>query len=222
MENHRGNDQATSLREEVQKEAEQLPSRSELYAHKRNNKPKWRVKFPFVKLVGILFLLIPVSILVIYFNNDDSDIIGKLFTPSLKNVESISMPTAVSANTINQKNESTANTGQTNSDTPKKEIVNTDVNNQSESKKSPVSDNQPDTATTPVTNAEEEVESNEIEEQPEEETYIEHIVQENETLFRISMKYFNSRDGELIISNYNNLINDQVIVGQKLIIPVNN
>ncbi|NMH74046.1 LysM peptidoglycan-binding domain-containing protein [Bacillus sp. RO2] len=60
-----------------------------------------------------------------------------------------------------------------------------------------------------------------MKEEPSNVTYVEHIVQESETLYRISMKYFSSRDGERIISDHNNLVNDQVNVGQKLLIPIN-
>ncbi|WP_070120817.1 LysM peptidoglycan-binding domain-containing protein [Bacillus marinisedimentorum] len=51
-------------------------------------------------------------------------------------------------------------------------------------------------------------------------TIMTHTVLSGETLYSISMKYFNSRSGETVIRNYNNLNGDNVHAGQKLKIPV--
>ncbi|WP_181833057.1 LysM peptidoglycan-binding domain-containing protein [Bacillus taeanensis] len=47
-----------------------------------------------------------------------------------------------------------------------------------------------------------------------------HIVQKGETLFRISMKYYESRNGEEIIRERNNLRENEIYEGQKLVIPL--
>lgn len=50
---------------------------------------------------------------------------------------------------------------------------------------------------------------------------IKHIVQEGETLFTISMKYYKNRNGEEIIQDENNLKDIEVTPGQVLKIPLN-
>ncbi|WLR50081.1 LysM peptidoglycan-binding domain-containing protein [Bacillus tianshenii] len=49
---------------------------------------------------------------------------------------------------------------------------------------------------------------------------IKHTVQENENLYRISLKYYGSRKGEAIIRRANNLEGNRVEVGQVLKIPL--
>ncbi|WP_226679745.1 LysM peptidoglycan-binding domain-containing protein [Sutcliffiella horikoshii] len=234
MDNNKGLDQADGLREEVQKESNKLPSRSELHAQKRDKKTKWKVNFPFVRLIGVLFLLIPISIMAIHFNNQETNFLDKMFTPAVKNVEQITLPSNASASTVD-------NGDNNDKDDEEKPIVaekeyTKDVKAQeaanqgeadgpgktAEKEESKTATEQSDA--TPVSQPETE-EKDATEEQVEEDstnvTYVEHIVQESETLYRISMKYFSSRDGERIISDHNNLVNDQVNVGQKLLIPIN-
>jgi len=50
---------------------------------------------------------------------------------------------------------------------------------------------------------------------------IKHVVQEGETLFTISMKYYKNRNGEEIIQDENNLKDIEVTPGQVLKIPLN-
>lgn len=50
---------------------------------------------------------------------------------------------------------------------------------------------------------------------------IKHVVQERETLFTISMKYYKNRNGEEIIQDENNLKDIEVTPGQVLKIPLN-
>lgn len=50
---------------------------------------------------------------------------------------------------------------------------------------------------------------------------IKHVVQEGETLFTISMKYYKNRNGEEIIQDENNLKDIEVKPGQVLKIPLN-
>ncbi len=230
MNNNKGLDQADGLREEVQKESNKLPSRSELHAHKRNTKTKWKLNFPFVRLVGVLFLLIPISILAIHFNDKDSSFLDKFFTPPVKNVEPISIPRNVSANTVENKadKEETSAAEQVSSkEVEQKEIadeengkVSSGPGKTEEAKEVTEASVPVETSSSGSAETEEVTEEAVVEEQSNVQ-YVEHVVQESENLFRISMKYFSSREGEKIISDYNNLINDQVKVGQKLVIPIN-
>ncbi|WP_010284291.1 LysM peptidoglycan-binding domain-containing protein [Bacillus timonensis] len=47
-----------------------------------------------------------------------------------------------------------------------------------------------------------------------------HKVQADENLYRISMKYYNSRSGEELIKRWNNINGDTVVEGQVLRIPI--
>ncbi|KPB03106.1 LysM peptidoglycan-binding domain-containing protein [Bacillus sp. CHD6a] len=228
METNKGLDQADGLREEVQKEANKLPSRSELHAQKRSKRTKWKVNFPFVRLIGVLFLLIPISIMAIHFNNQETNFLDKMFTPAVKNVEQISIPTNVSASAVDptdkeeekdpvdvekmstQEKDSNESTNQGNDAVGSGKTANNKENQSSTNQTVSTPESKPETKEKDVK-----------EEEPSNVTYVEHVVQESETLYRISMKYFSSRDGERIISDHNNLVNDQVIVGQKLLIPIN-
>ncbi|MGD6874360.1 LysM peptidoglycan-binding domain-containing protein [Sutcliffiella horikoshii] len=232
MENNKGLDQADGLREEVQKESNKLPSRSELHAQKRSKKTKWKVNFPFVRLIGVLFLLIPISIMAIHFNNQETNFLDKMFTPAVKNVEQISIPTNVSASTVDNVEENDEETPVeaeqvSTKDEEAKEVVDQEneadgpgKNAEKTESKSTSEQNDSAPASQPETE-EKDVAEEEVEEESSNVTYVEHIVQESETLYRISMKYFSSREGERIISDHNNLVNGQVNVGQKLLIPIN-
>jgi LysM repeat protein len=49
-----------------------------------------------------------------------------------------------------------------------------------------------------------------------------HTVQENETLYKISMKYYGNRKGEQLIKEQNNLKDNNIYIGQKLEVPIEN
>ena len=230
MNSNKGLDQADGLREEVQREAERLPSRSELHAqkHRKSSKTKWKLNFPFVRLIGILFLLIPITILAIHFNGKDSNVLSNLLSPPVKNVEPITMPAVTAAAESDEVNEVDPEEAQAEPDEDRASerddntsISDTDTNNKSSQQEAVATDTE---AESPTKAEEEQASPEEVEEEAQQETaveYIEHVVQESETLYRISMKYYGSRDGEKIISDHNNLVNGQVNVGQQLLIPTN-
>ncbi|WP_027408624.1 LysM peptidoglycan-binding domain-containing protein [Anoxybacteroides tepidamans] len=74
-------DQAEELRKQVghfkQKEtgnnvdALSLPPRSEVHKQKQaKKKTKWKIKYPLIRLLALFFILLPISILSIYYMND--------------------------------------------------------------------------------------------------------------------------------------------------------
>ncbi|WP_169864906.1 LysM peptidoglycan-binding domain-containing protein [Sutcliffiella halmapala] len=221
-------DQADSLREKVEKTSAPLPTRSEIHAEKRK-KTKWKIKFPIVRLIGITFILIPIAILAIDFNSKEENSLKSLL--SLKGrvepYDQISIPTKkVTAKPAENNSKSKEEEKET-KEIDEQEIATTETVNtnvQLGSEKTDPADVK--TNTKPSTNTndnntdeskEKVIDKEKIEENVE---YTEHVVANGETLYRISMKYYNSRSGEKIISDYNNLINNQVNVGQTLIIPI--
>lgn len=217
-------DQADSLRDEVEKAAgEKLPSRSEIHAEKRN-RTKWKFNFPIVRLLGIAFLLIPITILALHFNGKDENVLKSLFPikGSVESYDQINIPSkSDTKETIefdrNEEEDAVVEEEVTEPESTPVETINT--NAQTGSGKATPAETKPEPP--PVAAEPEETEEVIDEENIEENVeYVEHVVASGETLYRISMKYYNSRAGEKIISDYNNLTNQQVNAGQKLTIPL--
>lgn len=217
-------DQADSLRDEVEKaSAEKLPSRSEIHAEKRNSM-KWKFNFPIVRLLGIAFLLIPITILALHFNNKEDSVLKSLF-PVNQRVESydqINIRTnkdpakSTESMEFDRKKEDENGEGEL-SGGEKQEVASVETINteaQTGSGKVTPTEAKPE----PPTVVEQEKKEEVVQEENVE--FIEHVVASGETLYRISMKYYNSRSGEEIISEYNNLKNNQVNEGQRLTIPI--
>lgn len=217
-------DQANSLREKVEKASAPLPTRSEIHAEKRN-KTKWKIKFPIVRLIGIAFILIPITIIAITLNNKEDNALTSLFSLNgkVETFDRISIhknQTGAKPNGSEEQVKEESKKEETKSETEPPETVNTSVQTGSEKTDAEEVVSPSETSD----NENKEVEKKVIDKEKIEENvrYTEHVVENGETLYRISMKYYNSRSGEKIISDYNNLINNQVIVGQKLIIPIKN
>jgi glutamyl/glutaminyl-tRNA synthetase len=166
--------------------------------------------------------------LAVHFNDEDSSFFDKIFTPPVKNVEPISISKNVSANTSvnNEKDKAAGSTEQlTSLEADKEERAEVKEEKETSGPGKTAEAKEVTESKAPVETSSsgerEEATDESVNEEQSNVKYVEHVVQESENLFRISMKYFSSREGERIISDYNNLVNDQVIVGQKLIIPIN-
>lgn len=79
MEQQNAHDQAEQLRKQVEDWNQQkdkqdvlsLPPRSEVHKQKqKKKKTKWKIKYPVIRLLALFFILLPVSILSIYYLND--------------------------------------------------------------------------------------------------------------------------------------------------------
>jgi LysM repeat protein len=194
-------DQAEELRKQVtnlkqdKKELDvlSLPPRSEVHKN-TNKKTKWKIKYPVIRLLAIFFILLPISILSIYYLYDKK-------------------PTSVV--TLNQ-NDSY-------------ETINIDGGN-NEQKTEPIQNDRPSqerdtefleakpSSSDKKSISQQELNENEVEQSGEE--VITHIVQENETLFSIAMKYYRDDEGMEIIKEWNHLNSSQLHKGQVLKIPV--
>jgi cytoskeletal protein RodZ len=218
------------LRNEVENKetAERLPSRSEIHAEKRK-KTKWKMNFPVVRLLGIAFILIPITILAIHFNNTEENFLHKILPPRVESYEQINISKSPAAaktavNSDEADEEESEEIDSKNAVEEKQEDKTETINTSGETttEKTATTDPKTNTGTTTTANKSTEPEEKVIDKEKIEENveYIEHVVGNGETLYRISMKYYNSRSGEKIISDYNDLINNQVNVGQTLIIPL--
>jgi LysM repeat protein len=209
------NNQAERLRQKIEKikdegiqlETNVLPSRTDLHRHKKN-KTKLKIKFPVIRLLVLFFILLPIVIISAY---------NSLGMNTPKTTETLTNPT-------NDGNEE----------------IYLEVNNKKEeSKKSTEieefqspSDNSFEGTLeegTLVNSKEEEseldIEVEELISQPDqneassEKEIIYHTVQASETLFRIAMNYYQSKEGIKIIQQANGLQGNEIKIGQVLKIP---
>jgi LysM repeat protein len=180
-------DQAEGLRELVQQKNQSikegglsLPPRSEVHRKKpkkREKKKKWKLKYPLVRLLVLFFILLPISMLSIYYTNQDSKIVTVVTRSETGSYELVDIAsgekgtTELSGSTTAAQNRPGLKTKKTN----KKETG---------------------------------------------QKVITHVVQENETLYSIAMKYYQSDRGMEIIKKWNHLQNTKLHRGQVLQIPV--
>lgn len=207
-----------------------LPSRSEIHQHKRQ-KHKWKLKYPVIKLLALFFVLLPIVIYswltfienqkgnkalqaggesggyeTVGINNNQ----GKNTSYDVRDVDE-KKTTENEINDNNQKEEQ--NNVQRDDDsinsTQQKEQIGqgegTVGKDQQELEQPKTDPNKQAETTKPV-------ESSNI---------VYHTVKPNETLYRISMNYFQSQAGIDIIKNANGLANNEIRVGQVLKIPIN-
>ncbi|MCC3358288.1 LysM peptidoglycan-binding domain-containing protein [Bacillus sp. REN16] len=204
---------------EIEKSTSGLPPRSEFHKTKKK-KTKVKIKYPIIRLLALLFVLLPVAILSYKFNPNPSQLESAPVKKSA-NFESISYEDEddkiKAPETVKQEEpnnvEQEANVVQEEPDqsqTEKQEEVLT--SNQSD--QNVAENNSP-----PATEAAKQPVQKQ--EKPKDQYDVKyHKVQAEENLYRISMKYYNSRSGEELIRRWNNLNGDTVIEGQVLQIPI--
>ncbi|MEK5442019.1 MULTISPECIES: LysM peptidoglycan-binding domain-containing protein [unclassified Fredinandcohnia] len=199
-----------------------LPSRSEIH-NKKKKKTKFKIKYPIIRLLALLFILLPIAILSYKFNTNPE----KLEASPLKksaNFESISYEDKEDAfrNPENDEEETPTEEIETEQEPAEQEqktvepneAKQSEVNNQEETKEEAVQKVEANKSNT------DEVKQP-VQEQPKDRYNVKyHTVKADETLFRISMKYYNSRSGEELIKRWNNLNGETVIEGQVLEIPI--
>ncbi|WP_449536786.1 LysM peptidoglycan-binding domain-containing protein [Ferdinandcohnia sp. Marseille-Q9671] len=198
-----------------------LPPRGVVHK-KKKKKTKFKIKYPVVRLLALLFVLLPIAILSYKFNSD-TDFLKPAPVKKSSNFESISY----------EKPEET----KPSSETPKEEDPITEepqIEDQNDEEPKSV-DNETPTENAVEEKGKEEIPQKELtaaekeaakqpqqqEEKPKDQYDVKyHKVQPEETLYRISMKYYNSREGEDLIKRWNDIDGDTVVSGQVLRIPI--
>lgn len=196
-----------------------LPPRSEVHRQKEDKKTKIRIRYPIVRFLALVFIVI-VCLIPVYHLYWQDDVEQTNSEPSEKsNVDVVEMK--------NNEPEVPEVKDEYEFAPPKEEQVpeNTEVDRVSEDGNSANSqDIKEDIIKNDAsTNAEAGVSNGQpsVPVQANEETYIIHVVKPSETLYRISMTYFKSRNGEAVIKNANGLdANGTVFAGQRLKIPI--
>jgi LysM repeat protein len=184
-------DQAEALRELVQQKSKpakedglSLPPRSEVHRQKRTKKrekkKKWKLKYPLIRLLVLFFILLPISMLSIYYTHRDSKIVTVVTRSGTDSYEPIDIAPAEE----------------------KAETKSSEANGQKQHHSKLSVHKKEDAASARG------------------QKVITHVVQENETLYSIAMKYYQSDRGMEIIKKWNHLQNAQLHQGQALQIPV--
>ncbi|MGJ7919950.1 LysM peptidoglycan-binding domain-containing protein [Neobacillus sp. LXY-4] len=207
-----------------------LPPRSEIHHQKRKKSSK-KVSFPLIRIQVIFFILLPITIFALYTYRDQ--ILPSEKTPvseEKSGYETITVDNEDSAKNSTkdtQKSDSEEKAPETNqtgaeedntgsSTTDNNEPI-AEENNQSPSPQSDVTTSgdaaQQQTVVNDASGANATPETNTVE-------IKQHTVQTGETLYRIAMKYYQSKDGVDIIKKANNLTSNEIRVGQVLKIPI--
>lgn len=229
-------DQAERLKRRIEKinekteNGERLPPRGQLHRQKPK-KTKMKLKYPVIRLLVLLFILLPVTYfsIISYYH-------GKKINGVHKVLENQSGYESIKLETSKQDKETDTDISKSKEQEIKKDSSNTSPASDDNKTVPAVSQPQEKTeeAEKPVQNTtvDRQTSQNEIEknknEQPktaapaEKSRIIYHTVQPKETLFRIAMNYYHSKSGINIIRDANHLFNDQIYTGQVLKIPLNN
>ena len=207
-------DQAEKLRRKIEKvqfeegktiEKEELPPRSRV--HQKAKKNKWKLKYPVIRLLVLFFILLPITIFSIY---------SSIAKDKIGNVKETFGEATEEFETIDIEDQET-------SDPNKKENIQTEdevdpsdngaAEDQSEQEQDAYQQQDNDNAVQSQTIAPP-IKTNE-------KSIVYHTVKPGETIYRISMKYYQSKSGIETIKSANNLAGNEIRTGQVLTIPLN-
>ncbi|PLR99780.1 LysM peptidoglycan-binding domain-containing protein [Bacillus sp. T33-2] len=220
-------DQAERLRKKIDRnrehapvKADKLPPRSELHRQKQS-KNKWKLKYPVLRMLVLFFILLPISIFSAYNYLDGKNSPANTNIKETTGFETIDVEGSVKKNTDGQEDS-------------EEETITEDEEMPAEQPDVQVDPSTPPPATVPDNagnkTAPEPVVQDDNEPAPQavqpdsgsgSET-IYHTVGPGETLYRIAMKYYNSKDGIETIRKANNIKGNEVNKGQVLKIPKDN
>ncbi|MCP3738693.1 LysM peptidoglycan-binding domain-containing protein [Rossellomorea sp. BNER] len=235
-------DQAEKLRQRIERvpseepkvEKQSLPPRGELHREKRQ-KPKYKVKYPLIRLLLVFFILLPLTFFTIYTYINKSGL--PLIEKKSKNEEVILQKREDSSGANNDdaipddKEETEAKSSiltseakQDDSSEVKKvshsnETKSTTVQTVSKKEPEPKPDPDPKPKQEPQPEPKKETESSAAQEEADD-TIVYHTVKSNETLFSIAMRYYHSQNGINIIKQSNGINGNEIQSGQVLKIPL--
>jgi LysM repeat protein len=226
-------DQAERLKQRIQKineqvdgDSEKLPPREHVHRQKKK-KSKWKVKYPVIRLLVLCFILLPIVIFsVISFRNNGVKVNGTQKTSgSSVGFETINLKKS-NSDAEDTKEEAVKSTQETNKVTAADEkSVETSTQTEQPAESSlqttnKGTDNEP--ASDKNSQPSEAVKSQMTTTAPQKTSgIIYHTVKPQETLYKLAMRYYYSKNGVSIIKRANSLQNENIYVGQVLKIPLN-
>jgi len=230
-------DQAERLKQRIQKinekvdgDNEKLPPREQVHRQKRK-KTKWKVKYPVIRLLVLCFILLPIIIFSVISYRDSGGKVNGTQKTSGNSVgyETINLEKSIPVNEDTKEESSKSAQDAENLTAPEEKSVETSIQveqpaNSSAGTSLPTSnqgtaDQQVSDKNSPPIEA---VKSQPIPTAPQKKSkIIYHKVKPQETLFRLAIRYYHSKNGVTIIKRANNLQNENIYVGQVLKIPLN-
>ncbi|WP_243386481.1 LysM peptidoglycan-binding domain-containing protein [Bacillus kexueae] len=220
-------DQAQSLREQViDEEKEQTgsyPPRSEVHRQKKAKK-KVKVKYPIIRFLVIFFIFFPIMVLSIMYHLEKR---STLTNSSKESEQTVTVEySSILPNPDIEKAEDGMDEKEVESTDAEEEKVDEMAREREEEIQKPKEqdvtsgDKVKGIDKNDVSTSNPSPEKKEPAPPKEEVKVVTHIVQPEETLYRIAMKYYGSRDGEETIRQYNGLNGNEIFVGQELKIPL--
>jgi LysM repeat protein len=190
----------------VAEEAKQpLPSRSEVQRNRRSKNKKRRKKVPLITWLAVFFIFMPVVIFLLVSNIEKIKL--PLLTDSASGYETVEFSKKEPENNSNSTPANTQETEEENQE-PLEEAVPVYKENQDLIENS----DEPKVETeTPEIVAESDESSDLV---------VLHTVQIGDTIYSISMEYYQAKDGMDLIRQENSLNGDEIQVGQVLKIPL--
>jgi LysM repeat protein len=200
----------------------QLPPREQVHREKRKkSKTKLKLKYPVIRILVLFFILLPIVIFSVYtyleggvkkdtekVSNDSSGY--EVINFEKKNTETKDKPVEeeIESTEADEVKEEEVQV----EDTIESSDENTNVNQEVIETGGVADKNSGGQVETPITN------ESAPPENPEKIVY--HTVQKGENLYRIALKYYQSKAGEEKIRKANNLKGDEIYLGQVLKIPL--
>ncbi|WP_179884949.1 LysM domain-containing protein [Bacillus sp. AFS015802] len=202
------------------KKREPLPPRSELHREKQK-KNKWKMKYPLISMLLLLFILLPLTVFSIYsyFDNRNGPLV--VMSEDVDDVVEVRYDQAESdheesVEAVKPENEEAAPEPDQKEESSKESASSVDGKNQQASApptEKPVEEK-------PKEEVKEEPKEEVKKEKKEEQKIVYHTVKPKETLFRIAMNYYNSPSGVDRIKEWNKIQDNEIQTGQVLEIPL--
>ncbi|MBS2969444.1 LysM peptidoglycan-binding domain-containing protein [Metabacillus sp. KIGAM252] len=215
----------------------QYPTRSEIHRSRRRakeTKKKVKLKYPLISLLALCFILLPILFLTLtyYYEKDGTTLDNG---QKLKDYESIIIDNNRSKSQAPENSEPADASEESSSGKDADLSEDAAVASKPEEKAekpansaAPPQEKKPENEPVPSeaskTASAENVKKSEPAAPPAEDKpagkVVEHVVKPKENLYRISLKYYKSREGEAIIKDYNQIAANEVYAGQVLEIPL--
>lgn len=215
------------INEAIELSGDELPPREQLH-RERKTKVKWKLKYPVIRILVLFFILMPVIIFsVISYLDGKKSPVSEPASNDPVGYETINLETKSEETKKAEEEETQPAAQQENQESTEAEETTPDsqpVTAQPAENNDGAAAQNTGSEAAPVSGTSTDKNSQPIKKTPVNQTkskIIYHKVQPKETLFRLSMKYYNSQKGMEIIKKANGLTSEEIMEGQMLKIPLN-
>lgn len=208
--------------EKTAEERVQLPPREQVHREKRKkSKTKLKLKYPVIRILVLFFILLPIVIFSVYSYLDGGEKKGpekvsgdssgyEVINFEKKNMETNEKPVeeekeAIEADDVKEEEVEAENTTDSSNENAGLNAEVIETNGTADKNSGAQAETPVTTETIPPENPGK---------------IVNHTVQKGENLYRIALKYYQSKDGEEKIRKANSLKGDEIYLGQVLKIPL--